>query len=119
MTPPSTVSIHPYFKAHPGKIDAALALLPRFVERTRSETDVLYYEFTVSEDVIFCREAYPNAEGALAHLTNVDTLLKEMLSISDLIRLEFHGPATELAKLKEPLKELPVIWFELRDRLEV
>jgi hypothetical protein len=35
-----------------------------------------------------------------------------MLTLSDLTRLELHGPASDLAKLKEPMAGLPVAWFE-------
>jgi len=110
MSTPS-VSIHPYFKVHPGKLDAARALLPQFVEKTSSEPARLYYEFTINDDVVFCREAYLDAAGTLAHLDNVGTLLGEMLKLSDLIRLEIHGPAAELEKLKAPLAALNPAWF--------
>jgi len=97
------VSIHPYFKVHPGKLDAARALLPKFIAKTTTEPKCLYYEFTSREDVVFCREGYVDAEGTLAHLANVGEILDEMLKLSDVIRLEIHGPATELEKLKAPL----------------
>lgn len=112
------VSLHPYFKVHPGKFDAAKALLPRFVETTKSEPACIYYEFTINGDVVFCREAYRGAEGTLAHLANVDALLKEMLTVADLIRLELHGPAEELDKLKGPLAALNPEWFSFACGLE-
>ncbi len=105
------VSIHPYFKVHPGKLDAARALLPKFVEKTNSEANCVFYEFTINGDVVFCREAYANAEGALAHLENVGELLGEMLKVSDLLRLEIHGPERELAKLRTPLAAHKPDWF--------
>ena len=105
------VSIHPYFKVHPGKLEEAKALLPQFVARTKTETGCLYYEFTLSGDIVFCREAYHDAEAVLAHLENVDAQLKEMLSVADLIRLELHGPAAEIEKLMAPLAGLNPIWF--------
>ncbi len=117
MSQPS-VSIHPYFKVHPGKLDAAKALLPRFVATTTSEPACLYYEFTICDDIVFCREAYRGAEGTLAHLGNVDALLKEMLSLSDLVRLEIHGPAEEIEKLKEPLAAFNPTWFIFAAGLE-
>jgi quinol monooxygenase YgiN len=115
---PAPVSIHPYFKILPGEMPAAEALIPRFIAQTKSEEGVLWYEFTRAGDTIFCREGYRDGEAALAHLANVDALIQEMLTHSALERLEFHGPAAELAKLKEPLKDLPIVWFELQDRLE-
>jgi quinol monooxygenase YgiN len=105
------VSIHPYFKVHAGKLEAGRALLPAFVEKTRSEPGCLYYEFTINGDEIFCREGYAGAEGALAHLANVDALLKELLAVSDLARLEIHGPADELDKLRAPLASYKPAWF--------
>ncbi len=108
----SPVSIHPYFKVHSGKLHAAKALLPRFVEKTASEQKVLHYEFTINDDEIFCREAYVDAESVLAHLANVGDLLAEMLTNSDLARIEFHGPSDELEKLKGPLAHLNAAWFE-------
>jgi quinol monooxygenase YgiN len=107
----SPVSIHPYFKAHPGKFDQIKALLPTFVEKTATEEGVLQYEFTLNGDEVFCREAYRDAESALAHLSNVEALLGEMLKLSDLTRLEFHGPASEIEKLREPLAYLKPAWF--------
>jgi hypothetical protein len=110
MSTPS-VSIHPYFKVHPGKMDAAKALLPRFIEKTKTESARVQYEFTINGDIVFCREAYVGAAGALAHLENVGEILGEMLKISDLLRLEIHGPAAELETLKEPLASLKPDWF--------
>lgn len=105
------VSIHPYFKVHPGKLEAVRALLLEFVAATATETKVYYYEFTVRGDEVFCREAYAGAEGALAHLTNVGALLERMLTLTDLTRLEVHGPAAELDQLKSPLGKLNPAWF--------
>lgn len=106
-----TVSIHPYFKVHPGQLEAVLALLPRFVARTATEAKCRHYEFTINGDEVFCREAYADAGGALAHLENVGDLLGEMLKLADLARLEIHGPAAELEKLKGPMAELNPAWF--------
>jgi quinol monooxygenase YgiN len=106
-----SVSLHPYFKVRPGNLDAARSLLPRFVEQTRSEPGCLYYGFTIDGDTVFCREAYRDAEATLAHLQNVGALLGEMLQLADLVRLELHGPAAELEKLKAPLTDLKPAWF--------
>jgi quinol monooxygenase YgiN len=90
------VSIHPYFKVHPGKLETVKAGLPRFVEKTRTEEKNLFYEFTVNGDEMFCREGYTDAEGVLAHLDNVGALLAELLTMVDLTRFDVHGPAAEL-----------------------
>jgi quinol monooxygenase YgiN len=108
----AAVSIHPYFKVNDGKMAEFKSYLPQFVEKTATEEGCLYYHFTIKDDaVVFCREAYVNGEAALAHLENVGELLGKALEISELLRLELHGPEAELAKLREPLKDLNPEWF--------
>ncbi len=116
--PANTVSIHPYFRAHPGKAGAFRALLPAFIEKTSAEAGNLYYEFTSNGDEFFCREGYAGGEAALAHLGNVGALLEQLLTMADLLRLEIHGPADELAKMKEPLAAHNPAWFTLECRVE-
>jgi quinol monooxygenase YgiN len=105
------VSLHPYFKVHPGKLEMFKALLPDFVDKTAAEKKNLFYGFTINGDEVFCREGYTDAEGVLAHLDNVGALLAEALKTADLGRLELHGPAEELDKLKGPLAHLNPAWF--------
>lgn len=112
------VSLHPYFKVHPGKLDAVKAGLPRFVEKTATEKENLFYGFTINGDEVLCREAYTGAEGVLAHLDNVGALLAEMLTMADLTRVEVHGPAAELDKLRKPLAHLNPKWFVVEAALK-
>ena len=106
-------SIAPYFKVQSGKLDAFKVLCERFVEKTNQEPKCLYYGFSFSGDQVHCREGYKDAEGLLAHLKNVGSLLEESLKIADLARLEIHGPEEELAKLREPLSSLKPQFFAL------
>ncbi len=106
-------SLVPYFKAHEGKLDAWKEFCPQFIEKTNKEPKCLYYGFSFDGDQIHCREGYEDAEGVLAHLENVGSLLEEALKISDLTRLEVHGPEEELAKLREPLANLNPQYFVL------
>lgn len=112
------VSLHPYFKAHPGKLEAAKAIFSRFIQKTGTEEDNLFYGFSVNGDEIFCREGYGGAQGLLAHLENVSAPLAEMLKVADLVRVEVHGPAEELGKLKGPLAHLNAAWFTIEASLE-
>jgi quinol monooxygenase YgiN len=111
------VSLHPYFKVHSGKLQAVKAGFPRFTEKTATEKKNLFYEFSVNGEEIFCREGYTDADGVLAHLDNVGALLAEMLTMADLSRLEVHGPAEELGKLKGPLAHLNPVWFAIQASL--
>ena len=111
--PDNVVSIHPYFRVHPGQMPAFKAALPAFINKARSEEGNLFYEFTISGDEVFCREAYVGAAGALIHLSNIAQLLGELLKIGTLARLEVHGPAAELDQLREPLAPMNPTWFIL------
>lgn len=106
-----SVSLHPYFKVRPGNMNSVLALLREFADKTTAESQVLYYEFTVNGDEVFCREAYTSAEGVQAHVANVGALLQRFMALADLTRFEVHGPAEELEKLKGPLGVLNPTWF--------
>jgi len=111
---PSTqpaVSIHPYFRVHAGQMGAVQALLREFIQRTSTEPGVLYYDFSIGGDLVFCREAYRDATALLAHVGNVGAQVERMLTLSALERLEIHGPAAELEKLKGPLAGLKPAWF--------
>ena len=109
--PSNLVTLHPYFKAHSGQLDAFKAALPAFRKKTASEEKCLFYDFTVNGDEIFCREGYAGAEALLAHLDNVGPELEAAFKIADLTRLEVHGPAEELEKLRGPLAQLKPAWF--------
>lgn len=116
--PANLVTIHPYFKAHAGKEEQVQALLEKFVAKTQVEPQCLFYEFTVLADAVFCREGYVGAAGVLHHLENVGEILGEMLTVSDLTRLEFHGPAEEIDQLRGPLGHLNPAWFVRRCGVE-
>ena len=106
-------TIVPYFKVHAGQLDAFKGMCEEFVKLTDTESKCLYYGFSFDGDQAHCREGYADAEGLLTHLDNVGVLLAEALKIADLTRLEVHGPAQELAKLREPLADLSPQFFVL------
>jgi quinol monooxygenase YgiN len=106
-------TIVPYFKVPAGKLGDFKALCERFVEKTRSEPKALYYGFSFEGDEAHCREGYVDAEGVLAHLENVGELLKEMMQMVEVLRLEIHGPAQELARLRAPLAGMNIRYFVL------
>lgn len=106
-------SIAPYFKVHDGQLEAFRELCERFTEATSNESGVLYYGFSFDGDEVHCREGYVDAAGVLAHLENVGILLQESLQISDLTRIEVHGPADELDELRGPLADFDPQFFTL------
>ena len=108
-------TIVPYFQVHNGHLDAFKALSEKFVETTSNESKCLYYGFSFDNDLAHCREGYKDAEALLKHLDNVGALLGEALKIADITRLEVHGPAEELAILREPLADLNPQFFVLEN----
>lgn len=104
-------SLAPYFQINNGCMDEFKTLCERFVDKTASEEKCQYYGFSFNGTIAHCRESYQDAEGLLTHLDNVDSLLQEALKISELLRLEIHGPEQELAKLREPLKDINPQFF--------
>jgi len=94
------ISIHPYFTIHEGQMDACRGFLTQFCEKVGSEEKCLYYDFTFQGNTLFCREAYRDVEGVQSHLENCGALLEEFLKIADVRRVEIHGPAEALEKLK-------------------
>jgi len=107
------VTIVPYFQIKKSEMDKIKSYLEKFVDKTGSEKGCLYYGFTICGDKMHCREGYADGAGALAHLDNVGALLQEFLGsgMAELTELQIHGPEKELAKLREPLKDLnPSYW---------
>ena len=110
-SPDRCCTIAPYFNVMSGKLETFKALCEKIVEKTKSESKCLHYGFCFDGDLAHCREGYEDAEGLLAHLENVGPLIAEALKISDLTRMEVHGPEEELAKLREPLADLKPQFF--------
>jgi quinol monooxygenase YgiN len=106
-------SLAPYFKVHAGKLAEFKKLSEAFAEKAKSEPKCLYYGFCFDGDIAHCREGYADAAALLAHLENVGALLQQALKISDITRLEVHGPADELEKLRGPLAALKPQIFTL------
>ena len=104
-------TLAPYFTIHAGKLDEFKAMWPLFKKLVVAEEKCMFYTFSFAGQDAHCREGYTDADGVLAHLKNVGPQLQEALKISDLTRLEVHGPAAELAKLREPMAGLNPKFF--------
>lgn len=111
--PDTCCTLVPYFKVPAENLAAFRKLCEQFVDKTRQEPKCMFYGFSFHADLAHCREGYQDAEGLLAHLDNVGDILQEALKISELIRLEIHGPEKELAKLRGPLASLNPQFFSL------
>jgi len=105
----------PYFKVADGKLAEFKALCERFVALTRNEPGCMHYAFSFDGQHAHCREGYDDAAALLAHLGNVDAVLKQALAISEIERLEVHGPAAQVEALRQPLAGLKPQFFVLED----
>ena len=103
----------PYFTVQDGKLDEFKALGEQMVAATKNENDVAFYGFSFSGNKAHCREGYNSADGILAHLGNVDSLLKQALEMASLDLLEVHAPADAVAALQEPLKALNPTYYTM------
>ena len=63
------ITIQPHFTVDDW--EAAKPIMEKFIEKTATETGCIYYGWSRSGDQLFCREAYVDAEAALAHLGNI------------------------------------------------
>eukprot|EP01062_Namystynia_karyoxenos_P032005 TRINITY_DN2366_c0_g1_i1.p1 TRINITY_DN2366_c0_g1~~TRINITY_DN2366_c0_g1_i1.p1 ORF type:complete len:260 (+),score=93.20 TRINITY_DN2366_c0_g1_i1:90-869(+) len=117
----TAISLHPYFSVPGANIGPFRDLTDKFYAATRSEPGMNFYSFLFGPPqqdgscTVFCREAYKDGEALLAHLQNVDGVLKKALELSSLARLEAHGPPAELDKVRSALEPLGCTFWELRD----
>ena len=109
--PDTCCTLVPYFEIQEGQLDAFKAMGPsssprprqrRAVCNTRSHGNTAHY-----------REGDEDAQAVLSHLDNVGALLGEALKITKIVRLEVHGPAAEIDKLRTPLASLELRNFAL------
>ena len=106
-------TIVPYFNVQDGKLDAFKALCARLISQTQEESGCLYYGFTFDGNTVHCREGYVNADALITHIQAAGPMIEGALEISDIARLEVHGPEAELTKLREPLAGLNPDYFTL------
>lgn len=108
----NAVSINPYFQINDENMEAAKTAIAGFCDLVKSnEPDCLFYNFTFMGNAMCCREAYKDAAAVLAHLENCGPALGKFLEIAELTRIEFHGPAAELDKLKEAVAGMNPDYF--------
>ena len=107
------VTVVPYFKIPPGKMETVREMCSQFMQMTQTEPKCLYYGFSFDGDLMHCREGYDDADGLLAHLASVGPLMGELMRFAPLTRIEVHGPEEEIEKLRAPLADLKPQYFTL------
>ncbi len=107
----NVVSVHPYFKVHAGKLAEFKAILPAMIAKVSTEPGTLAYEIAAHGDEYLFREAYVGAAGWQTHMVNTDDLVARLLQIATVTRLEVHGPAEELDKLRAQTAAMNPVWY--------
>eukprot|EP00961_Rhodomonas_salina_P123165 1658980-Rhodomonas_salina.1 len=112
MDQDTVVTVYPYFKM---KDEAAFKKIwqdrqPATQAAAEAEKS-FQYVFSFDGSTAACREAYADADGFLLHLNNVDGPFKASLAFAELERIEVHGPAAEVEKLKPALDPLGVAQY--------
>lgn len=74
---------------------------------------MLFHEASFQSDSLALRIGFPSAVSLLDHLAGTSDGFERLLSETDLIRMEIHGPSEELAQLKGPLGVFQPEWFVL------
>ena len=110
-------TIVPYFQVQAGHLTNSRRCASGSWQRPGRSPTALYYGFCFDDHTAHCREGYVDAAGLLAHLENVGALLEEAFKIAEITRLEVHGPASELDKLREPLAALDPQFLHLGVRV--
>ena len=107
--PASLCTVHAYYDlTDEGKAEPVLADL---AAKTKTEKGCVYYGWTKAGDTLFCREGYLDSEAVLAHLSNVASC-NGLATCTRLRRLEIHGPAPQLEKLRKPAEQMKAQCFE-------
>jgi len=107
------VSFTPYFDVPAERMDDFHTLVDRFIAATGTEEGCLYYGFCFRGQTAICREGYKNGDAFLVHLDNVGELFAQAQQIAKVTRMEMHGPAAELDKLRQPLADLDIQYYVL------
>jgi predicted dithiol-disulfide oxidoreductase (DUF899 family) len=108
----NAVTLAPYFKVK--DLDTFKRIWKADYKKFAHKEDCVHYAFCFTDDNrAHCREAYPNAEKVLQHLSDVDAPLKAVLDgAAELERLEVHGPKAEIDKLRCKLSPLGCHFYE-------
>jgi len=112
-----TVTLAPYFKLK--DVAKFKELWKADYENFGHKEDCVHYAFTFTDNSrAHCREAYKSGEAVIQHIMDVGKVFNSEVGgcihpdVADLEKLELHGPALELEKVKKWNEEGPKIPFQ-------
>lgn len=107
------ITIQALFRVHPGSREIVDRLLGELDRRASDQPMVLFHEASFHSDDLALRIAFPSAVSLLDHLASTSDGFERLLSETDLIRMEVHGPEADLSQLRGPLGIFQPDWFVL------
>ena len=111
--PDKCVTIVPYFRVKDGSLEAFKKISRQCVDQTQAEPGCLFYGFAFNGNLAHVREGYADAAALLTHVQNIGPLIEQLLKLSEMTRLEVHGPDKELAGLRGALARFNPEYFVL------
>jgi len=115
------VSIHPYFTIKPESWEAFKGCFGKYYERVKNEPGCHHYCFAVDEEnkMVFNREQYVDADALMHHIENTAPVNEITGPMIESVKLEIHGPESELAKLKSWADENGASLWTLDDNARI
>ena len=93
---------------------AARPLMAEYLDKVRTERGAMYCGWTISGDMLCCREGFHDADAVIAHMANVQPVLDQLLAnAATLCTMEVHGPASGLKTCQGALESLEARYFEI------
>lgn len=107
------VTVHAYFRIAPSHRETVGRLIGELELRATENLEVLFHEASFCSDDLALRFAFPSAEPLLDHLAGTSEWFERLLTGTELLRIEVHGPEQELALLRGPLGVFMPEWYVL------
>jgi len=112
----TVVEMCPYFRVDPMNLGLWKGLCDDFYKQAKREDGMVFYGFFFKEDSggVRIRMGFRDVSALLAHLHAIGVPMEVAMGISQLDRVEFHGPHDAFAELQEvdmKLGKKPIIGF--------
>ncbi len=107
------VAIQASFRIHTGHREIVERLLAELELRSSENPSVLFHEASFRSEDLALRVAFQSAESLLDHLASTSEWFERLLTRTDLVRMEVHGPEHELSQLRGPLGVFQPEWYVL------
>mmetsp|Transcript_159670 Transcript_159670/g.291372 ORF Transcript_159670/g.291372 Transcript_159670/m.291372 type:complete len:594 (+) Transcript_159670:96-1877(+) len=99
----TTVTLFSYYDYADGNRSHVEAIMAGVITLTKEEPGNLFYGWAHRDTGYVIKDCYVNAQAYLDHVLNMQQLRQNAAKVYSLTKVEVHGPAKELEKLKTVL----------------